>query len=590
MAKGIYDKKRPTRKKVSSFDTKIIWIAVIAIAVIAAGVLAAVLIDADARSYVGKVDGKRVPAFEYKLFLESAVAEMTEEAQNEENYDAETYWTAEKQQEACDKAIKDAAEFYGEYRVAVKNGCELTKEEKTNVSNNLNYTINLYYQYYSSNGGNYTIDQIVQMATRANITYNDLGNYEKFLYKQAAISKYIEKIEDGYKVDDLYYKDADGNKTQTGEAAILEEYNANRDSYRRINLTTLAVKKETAPVKPTEVKEPEEPEDKTETSAEYVQYLENKRLYENYLNDLKKYEEDLKEYNEKAEELAKKVNEIYDSLLKNGKYTGKGLTEVATGEKDENDNDITALPDYTDATLEDIAEKESALYASSKGAKTFTGEPAEGDFLAAFAHSLEWEDETRMAIVSTLANSGDGDDPGDDAGNGTEDKTADDTGDKSEGGENVSSGDGEPEDTGDTDTEYVGETVTDEGDADTGDSATGDDDAAAEQKYVYDYTLVSITEDGAFKETEVKLFEDDTYYYITKCTGILDIVNSVEEEPDDDEEADSELSVRAEVINTLKSVVSADEIVKTVSDAGSLYEMKGVKKRVVEIARKNLFG
>ena len=598
MAKGIYDKKRPTPKKVSTFDTKIIWIVVIAILVITAGVVAAVLIDADARSFVGTVDGKRVPSFEYRLFLESAVYEMTEEAEAEEGYDADAYWTEEKRQEACDKAITDAAEFYGEYRLAVKNGCDLTKEEKTNVSNNLNYTINLYYQYYSSNGGNYTIDQIIQMATRANITYDELGSYEKFLYKQAAISKYLEKLQGTYAVGDLYYKDEAGNKTSSGEDAILAEYNANRDDYRRIELTSLVIGKETAPVKPTEVTKPEEPEDKTETSAEYVQYQTNLAAYEKYVEDLAKYEEDLKAYNEKLEETRARVSEIYDSLLKNGKYTGKGVTEVATGEKDEEDNDVKAVPDYTDATLEDIAAKEGALYASDKGAHTYSGTPASGDFLAGFAHSLEWEDEDRTAVVSTLVNSGDdeaekdvpaGEDEGDaDAG---EDAAAEETELPEDTlGEDTETGDKETGDaeTGDAETGDAETGDKETGDAETGDIETGDDSEAP--AYVYDYTIVSITENGAFKETEIKLFEDDEYFYITKCTGILDIDTSTEEEPAEDAEDDAELSVRAEVINTLKAVRSDDDIKKEVADAGAKYEMKNVKKRVVKIVREKVFG
>lgn len=595
MAKGIYDKKRPTPKKVSSFDTKIIWIVVIAVAIITAGVLAAVLIDADARSFVGKVDGKRVPAFEYRLFLESAISEMNEEARTSEDYDEDAFWTDEKKQEACDKAIKDASEFYGEYRVAVKNGCDVTKEEKTNISNNLNYALNLYYQVY---GNQYSIDQLVQMATRANITYEELGDYEKFLYKQAAIGKYRDKLEEGYKLEDLYYKDEDGNVKSTGEDAVLDEYNANRDDYRRIDLTSLVFKKDAAPVKPTEVKEPVKPETTDENSSEYVQYSSDLKKYQEYLDDLEKYEEDLKAYNEKNAETRAKVAEIFDALAKNGKYTGKGITEVATGEKDEDDKDVTAIPDYTDATIEDIAAKEGAMYASEKGANTFTGEPSSTDFLARFAHSIEWEDDSRTAVISTLVK---GDDPAED------DKEEDKEADKEEGKEEANE-DAADEENGQPAEEPADDTS--EPDAEPGDSADPDkepaddsdddpaDDSSDEPAYVNDFTLVSITENGAFKETELKLFEDDSYFYITKVTGILDIYTSTEEAPaaseetDDSEEAEeeAELSVRATVLNTLKSVKSDDDVKKEVADAGAKYDMKGVKQRVVDIVRKKVFG
>ena len=60
----------------------------------------------------------------------------------------------------------------------------------------------------------------------------------------------------------------------------------------------------------------------------------------------------------------------------------------------------------------------------------------------------------------------------------------------------------------------------------------------------------------------------------------------------DSEEAEeeAELSVRATVLNTLKSVKSDDDVKKEVADAGAKYDMKGVKQRVVDIVRKKVFG
>ena len=165
--------------------TKIILIIVIAVAVITAAIVAAVLIDADSKSYVGYVDGKRVPVLEYRIFLDDAVAEMESEADEaDDNFSASTYWTADKQAEAQEHALKEVAEFNGKYRLAVKNGCDLSKQEKTNIKNNLNYYINIYYQMY---GSSYSVDQIVKLVTGVNVTYDELDEYCKYANKLAAM-------------------------------------------------------------------------------------------------------------------------------------------------------------------------------------------------------------------------------------------------------------------------------------------------------------------------------------------------------------------------------------------------------------------
>ncbi|MBO4364294.1 MAG: hypothetical protein J5912_07940 [Clostridia bacterium] len=544
MAKGIYDKKRPTPKKVSKFDTKIILIIVIAVAVITAAIVAAVLIDADSKSYVGLVDGKRVPVLEYRIFLDDAVSEMeTKASEADENYSASSYWTAEKQAEAQEHALKEVAEFNGKYRLAVKNGCELTKQEKTNIKNNLNYYINIYYQMY---GSSYSVDQICQLVTGVNITYDELDDYCKYANKLAAIEKYRDKLEETYKVEDLYYKDEDGNVKSNGEQAVLDEYNAHIDDYRRINLTSLVIAKPgSKPTEPTKVTEPTEPENKDETSEEYAEYKTKKDAYDKYVKDLEEYNKKLEEWNKKCDETETKVKAIFDALLKDGKYTGKGIAEVATGEKDDDGNDIKAVPDYTDATLEDIAAKEGVLYASAKGANTFNGTPSSTDFLGTFAHSLEWTDDTRKAVKSTLT-------------------------EKSE--EAAEEGDKEEGETG----EESGE--------ETGEEENGNTPVVEPNPDLNDYTLESITDDsGNFKETKLKLFEDDTRYYITKCTGILDINTSTEDEPAEDEDSSATLCVRSVVLNTLKALKSDDDTSKEVADGGAKYQLAKKNNKAIKI-------
>ena len=544
MAKGIYDKKRPTPKKVSKFDTKIILIIVIAVAVITAAIVAAVLIDADSKSYVGYVDGKRVPVLEYRIFLDDAVAEMESEADEaDENFSASTYWTADKQAEAQEHALKEVAEFNGKYRLAVKNGCNLSKQEKTNIKNNLNYYINIYYQMY---GSSYSVDQIVKLVTGVNVTYDELDEYCKYANKLAAIEKYRDKLEETYKVEDLYFKDDDGNVKSNGEQAVLDEYNKHIDDYRRINLTSLVFAKPgSKPTEPTKVTEPTEPENKDETSEEYVEYKTKKDAYDKYVKDLEEYNKKLEEWNQKCDEIETKVKAIFDALLKDGKYTGKGIAEVATGEKDADGNDIKAVPDYTDATLEDIAAKEGVLYASAKGANTFSGTPSSTDLLGKFANSLQWTDDTRKAVKSTLTEK-------------TDDKTeeGDEEGDKEEG-------------------EKENENPVEKPDL---------------EPYGNDYNLESVTDDsGNFKETKLKLFQDDSRYYITKCTGILDINTSTEDEPAEDENSSATLSVRTVVLNNLKSLKSDDDTSKEVADAGAKYELTKKNNKAVKIIDKAKF-
>lgn len=516
------NKKRPVKKVVSSYDTKLIWIVVAAVVVITAGILAAVAINAFNNSFIGRVDGMRVQKYEYNYFLKSVMSEMESEAEEaDEDFDEDTFWTDEKKAEAKEKAIDEVVKWSAEYKIAIANGGKLTKEEKTNISNNLNSYISYYYQlytqYYSST---YTLDQICQMVT--GVTYDELDEYTEYLCKQEAINKYLEKQEETYNVSDLYFKDEDGNKKSSAEDAIKDQYNSKIDEYRRIEMTVLAISKGTAPTAPTVVEEPTKPETEDETSTEYVEYTTKLASYNEYLEKKATYETELEEFNKTVAELKTKVETMRTQLNEKGTYTGKGYAEVATEEKDSEGNAVKAIKDYTDATIETIAETESTLYSSTKGANTFTGEVTDdSSFLAKLAQSMNWVDDTYKEVKSNLA-------------------------DKEEGSEDTT-----------------------------------------------DYTFESIQDNGKFKETKLKLFEDDDNFYVVKVTGILDLNTSTEEpaeKSEDDEDAEEEeLSVRQTVINDLKAVKSVDDIEKLVADAGDKYALKGRKDKVVDAVVEELF-
>ena len=96
--------------------------------------------------------------------------------------------------------------------------------------------------------------------------------------------------------------------------------------------------------------------------------------------------------------------------------------------------------------------------------------------------------------------------------------------------------------------------------------------------------MAEITDDsGNFKETKLKLFEDDTRYYITKCTGILDINTSTEDEPAEDEDSSATLCVRSVVLNTLKALKSDDDTSKEVADGGAKYQLAKKNNKAIKI-------
>lgn len=559
MAKGVYDKKRPTAKKVSNFDSKIIIIVSIAVVVVVAGILAALIINTATSSYVGSVDGTKISVFDYRLFLDQTKSEMQSEAsENDENYDSTTFWTAEKIKEAEEKALEDVREFYAEYLLAKKNGFALSKAEKNQYSTNVINAIQYYknYQYPS-----YTLDQVTTLMTGANVKYDEINEFVQYAVKSQAISNYKTSISEKLNVEDLRYIDEDTEKVVSkGEQAIKDEYEANKVEYRRIELAALAISKGgSKPTEPTAVEEPVKPETEDETSTEYVEYKTKLEEYNTYLTKKAEYEEKLKTWEEENKKTAELVETIYQALLNDGKYSGKGIKELDTGEKDADGNAIKEVAVYEDATFEDIIAKEGEQYDSDmneKGVTLFYGEPSKSNLMDVFAESIDWTDDTRTAVASDLLT-----------------RWA-----KEEDAEEAA------------DSEEKTETEAD-ADADKSDDDKEDEDTDPWAEYNNDYTLESVTEDGKFKETKLILIQDGSYYYIVKCINIYDLENSTEEEPSEDEaDENTILSVRAVVIRVLKTATTNDMVKDTVKDAGTKYAVTGKNDKNIAKASEKVFG
>lgn len=514
--------KKFVQKKVASYDVKLVTIITVALVVVTLGIVGVVLGKSISDSNVAKVSGKSVKDYEFKQFLKDVKAEMEEDAQKDlkedETFDAKTFWTDEKIKEAKDEAKNKVAEFQAEYLIAKDAGFEVTKTEKQNIQNNINAYMNYYYQMYTQYGMQPTYEELLSM-----MGIEDFDEYCKYLYKANTIEKYRDDMESKFKLDDLYDGDA------KGEDAVTKKYNDNIDQYRRVELTTLAYALPTAPTAPKEVVEPTKPETEDENSEEYKAYEAACAEYEAYKKDLETYKEQCKTYDEEKAQLETKVQAMFDAFVKDGKYTGDGIVPEKDGTADAS---ATEVAKYTDAALEDIAAKESALYADNKGVNSFSGKLDEAsDVLTKYALSLDWVDwkESSTAIASSLEN----------------------------------------------ETQEITETVPEKKGDTANDIVSDNNNVAVDEEVKNDFTTTKLG--------EYKLIKDDAYIYITKCNNILDINTSREEAPAaDDENTEATLSVRAMVINALKETKSEDDLKKLVKDAGAKYDLKKVKAKIID--------
>lgn len=507
--------KKKVKKKVSTYDDRLIKIIAISLAAAVVVIVAVVAAFAYGNSYVCKVGGKRVMTYEYEFFLGSKMEEMESDAREafeeehkddeDAKFDAAAFWTAEKIGEAKTAALDEVREWKAEYLLAVKEGYGMSKKERNeyaaNIENNLYYMWYLQYQSYS-----------YENFLRAYLGNLSMKEYQTYALQDKCIMDYRAALEEGY--------------TPT-EEQLREKYESDIDTYRRVSMLTLAIEK---PEKPEEVtdpgEEPEKPNTEDKTSAEWIAYEAAKATYDKQLKAYQEYVEKKEDYDKEVAELKEQVDAIFAQLLEKGKYTGKGIVEVEEDkDKDEDKKESETqtkavdtddlekkknVKDYTDATLEDLAKTESALFASTGGAYDFTKASETEDLIIDdYALSLDWTSSARDAINTSLEDEEDG---------------------------------------------YKNSFVT-ESEKDS---------------------------DGKVK-TKLILIQDDTYFYITQCTGIKDFDTSVES-------TDSETSVRDTVKTDLLSDLSEAELKEKVKNAGSKYEVKSKKQKAIDNIADGLFG
>jgi len=507
------NKKRPTQKKVASYDTKLIAIIAIAVIVVIGVIVGILVTNSILNMYVCKVNGKGIRDYEYEYFLEVVVNDMETEAkealEDSTKFDSTAFWTAEKQTEAKQKALDDTVDWFSRYLLAVDKGYALTSTEKSNVASNVEYQIYYYYQLYTAYG--LSVDYSTVMSY---LGISDLEQYEEIMYKYATIEKYKAALEDSYKVEDLYFTDDKDVKTE-GEEAIYAKYNSDVNTYRRVKMTSLLVAKESLPTAPTAVENPGDAPEAEETSEEYLAWKTNKESYDKYLEELETYNKNLDDANTANADILAKVQAMFDAFKAGNKYTGSGVAKLDTENKDEDGNTIKEIKQYEEATIETIAETEGESYSDTKGVYSFTGDYTTlSNILSKFALSIDWTDDTRTAVASKLV--------------------------EAEAEEEEESEESEEK------TEKV------------------------------DYTISALG--------EYKFFEDDDYYYITRLDNILDINTSREEEVESDDEEDTtetEISVRATVINDLEDAKAEDEIDAGVKANASKFEVKNKKNDVI---------
>ncbi len=475
-------KAKNVKKKVSSYDDKLIKIIGAALAGAVALLVAVILVVSFSTSYVCKVGGKRVMTYEYRLFLGSAMEQMLTEAEEahegEKDFDAKGFWTAEKIAEAEEKALNDVCEWKANYLIAKKEGYGLSWSERNEYKANVEAQIQYAYQYqmYYTQNSNLSYSAFLE----SYLSGMTMDEYKDYAVQDKCISDFVAALKEGYTPTD---------------AQLEEKFNSDKDAYRQVILYTFAVEKPDEPKKELG-EEPKKP-DAEEGSKEYT-------AYEAALKEYEKLKKEWDEYNTELAELKEKVELIYEGLLEDGTYTGKGIKELEVkdelkkdSDKTESDKKKTEIKDYKDATLEVLAETEGDLFADTKGKHEFNKNTETEDLvLDDYALSLDWTDENRVSIKTTSDNSS------------------------------------------------------------------------------FATELLKYDESKAYKDgkvtTKLVLLSDDTYFYITQCRGIKDLVTNAE--PWETDEKDKEGNVVKED-TCVKDTVKAD-VLTDMAEA----ELEGLRK------------
>ena len=208
------------KKKKGTYDNKIIlWIsaAIAAFVILVVSLFAIITYNTN---YVAKVNGNKIYTYEYKYFLQEAIAEKFEEpegysdmtsAQKQEAFDK--FFTDEVKAECQEEALEKARIFKASYDLAVKAGFKLSATERANVKSYVDYQLSMYTYSYGLDA-----DTATYYITGGTMT---LSEYKSYSIRQAAIEKYKTELKKDYTVTteemkEIYDKDPDEYRTLTG--------------------------------------------------------------------------------------------------------------------------------------------------------------------------------------------------------------------------------------------------------------------------------------------------------------------------------------------------------------------------------------
>ena len=324
------------KKKVSTYDDKLIKIIAASVVGVVAILVAIMGIVSYNNSYVCKVGGKRVMTYEYKNFLGVVMEEMQSEHEDSlkegEEFDAIKFWTDEKIAEAKKEALKDACDWKANYLLAKKAGYGMNIFERNDyyaeLDVQLQNTYGYFLQQYGMNQNSFSYNDFISYMTNG----MDLSQYRKYALQDRVISDYENALKEKYSVSDTEIKD---------------KYTEEEDTFRKVVLNSYAITLPEIPDVPavpkdlegeyTKLEDLDEESDKyIDDLKAYVEKVEKDVEDEKFVKDsdkakaAKNYAKDINELIEALEtkkDIKTKMTGIYDQLLKNGKFTGEGFKE-----------------------------------------------------------------------------------------------------------------------------------------------------------------------------------------------------------------------------------------------------------------------
>lgn len=278
------------KKKTGTYDNKLIlWISagLAAFVILVVGIFSIVTYSTN---YVARVNGDKIYTYEYKYFLQKAIAEKFEEPEGyaemtsaEKEKAFNEFFTDEVKKECQAEALEEARQFKASYKMAVNAGFKLTAEQRANAKSYIDYQLNMYTSSYGLD-----IATATYYITGGTM---ELDEYKEYSIRQMAIENYKTELKKDYTVTteemkELYDKDPDEYRTLSGR-----------------------VYKFAIPSKPTVPKDKDGKEISKDTTDEELK------------KEYTKYEESLKEYEQKVANFIKLCDEMEAAINAGEKYT-----------------------------------------------------------------------------------------------------------------------------------------------------------------------------------------------------------------------------------------------------------------------------